>query len=178
MIMSMSKSSRNTGPNQPWAILCLGLLVGLSLFAATPIPITPNQNGTVGVAASTSQLLFTQPFCQTTGITRGVYSVNTTTGVPSLYSAIPETAGECTENYIALATSLNTPAGFVAGTAYVTRNSIIYSIPPGGGAATPVTITGTALAATEGHSGIGFDVVGTFCFNLLFSSSQGVWKIT
>src|SRR5215831_3397820 len=71
------------------------------LFAGTPVLITNNLKGTVGVAASTSQLLFTQPFCATPGLTRGVYSVNTTTGAASLYAAIPET-GTCTENYIAL----------------------------------------------------------------------------
>src|SRR6266436_1111919 len=97
------------------AVLSAGLAIGLvtsALIAATPVTITSNQHGIVGVAASTSQLLFTQPFCQATGITRGVYSVNTTTGVPSLYSVIPEAPGECTENYIALATTLNSAAGF------------------------------------------------------------------
>src|SRR5215471_12627915 len=144
------------------------------LFAGTPVLITNNLRGTVGVAASTSQLLFTQPFCATAGVTRGVYSVNTTTGVASLYSAIPET-GVCTENYLALSTGLG---GFTAGAAYVTSGGTIYVVPPGGGVATALTITGDALSGPGGHSGIGFDTVGTFGNRLIFTSSDGVWAIT
>src|SRR6516225_1181780 len=91
-------------------MLAATLASGL-LSAGTPVLITNSLKGTVGVAASTSQLLFTQPFCATPGVTRGVYSVNTTTKLASLYSAIPET-GVSTENYIALSTGLG---GFTAG---------------------------------------------------------------
>jgi hypothetical protein len=154
-------------------LLAATLASGL-LYAGTPVLITNNLRGTVGVAASTSQLLFTQPFCATQGVTRGVYSVNTTTGVASLYSAIPET-GVCTENYLALSTG---SGGFTAGAAYVTDGGTIYVVPPGGGVATALTITGDALSGPGGHSGIGFDTVGTFGNRLIFTSSDGVWAIT
>ena len=144
------------------------------VFGGTPVLITNSLKGTVGVAASTSQLLFTQPFCATSGVTRGVYSVNTTTGAASLYAAIPET-GTCTENYIALSTG---SGGFAAGAAYVTAGGTIFVVPPGGGSATPLTITGDALSGPGGHSGIGFDTVGTFGNRLIFTSSDGVWAIT
>ena len=154
-------------------MLAATLASGL-LSAGTPVLITNSLKGTVGVAASTSQLLFTQPYCATAGVTRGVYSVNTTTGTPSLYSAIPET-GVCTENYIALSTG---SGGFSAGAAYVTSGGAIYVVPPGGGVATPFLITGDALSGPDGHSGIGFDTVGTFGNRLIFTSSDGVWAIT
>lgn len=156
-----------------------GMLSSEFLFGAgTPVTITSALKGTIGVAASTSQLLFTQPFCTTTGVTRGVYSVNTTTGVPTLYAALPELAA-CTEDYLALSTG---SGGFTAGATYVTQGATIYVVPPfvppGPGSATPLTITGDALTAPFGHSGIGFDTVGTFGFELIFTSSDGVWLIS
>ena len=157
----------------------LATILAGALTAATPVALTTNQHGTVGVAASTSQLLFTQPFCPTAGVQRGVYSVDSA-GVSTLYALIPQLSGSetCTENYIALATTKNATAGFVAGTAYVTNGNAILVVPPGGGAATPMTITGAALSDTGGHSSVGFDQNGAFGFNLFYTSSEGVWKIT
>ena len=157
----------------------LGLVASFltaALTAATPVAVAPNLNGTVGVAASESQLLFTQPFCATANVTRGVYAVDPASAAVSLYSAIPET-GTCIENAITLASNSNSSAGFVPGTAYVTSSASIYAVPPGGGTATKVTITGAALTDSSNHSAITFDNVGTFGFNLLYSSSDGVWEI-
>src|SRR5947207_3228552 len=119
------------------------------LSGATPVVISGGLKGTVGVAASTSKLLFTQPFCTTAGVPRGVYSVNTTTGIPFLYAPLPELgAGGCLENYLAISTGAG---GFTAGATYVTQANLIYVVPPGGGSATAMTITGSPLTATDGH---------------------------
>jgi hypothetical protein len=169
--------------------LLIALALG-TLFAATPIQIT-TASGSIGVAASQSQLLFTQPFCSDASgllpVARGVYSVNTTTGIPSLYAALPIPSVPavpiggvnyyCAEPYLALAATGN-HGGFTPGAAYVTQGANIYVVPPGGGSATLLTITGTPLTATEGHSGISFDTEGAFGYHLIFASSDGVWTVT
>jgi len=169
--------------------LLIALALG-TLFAATPTQITP-ASGSIGVTATESQLLFTQPFCSDASgllpVPRGVYTVNTGTGFPSLYAALPVPSVlpvsiggvnyYCAEPYLALAATSNL-GGFTAGAAYVTQGANIYVVPPGGGLATPLTINGTALTAVQGHSGIGFDTVGSFSGDLIFASSDGVWTIT
>jgi hypothetical protein len=60
----------------------------------------------------------------------------------------------------------------------VTQGTDIFVVPPGGGVAVPLVITGAALASTGNHSGIGFDTQGAFGSRLIYSSSEGVWAIT
>jgi hypothetical protein len=79
--------------------------------------------------------------------------------------------------YMTLAAAGNL-GGFTAGAAYVTQGANIYVVPPGGGSSTLLTISGTPLAATQGHSGIQFDTQGAFGYNLIFTSSEGVWTVT
>src|SRR3954453_7581693 len=162
----------------------LTTMVAGVLSAATPNQITTAM-GPVGVAATQSQLLFTQPFCTTDAagtmpVQHGVYSVNTTTGAATIYAALPPApatgAGFCVENYIAIAQAGNM-GGFPAGTAYVTQGPTIFVVPPGGGSATPLTVT-PPVTATQGHSGIQFDTSGAFQGRLIFTSSEGVWAIT
>ena len=138
------------------------------LFAATPVAITPATDS-VGVAATSSELLFTQPFCATAGTQRGVYKVNTSTGIASLLALIPET-GLCVENYIAISPGY---PGFPAGNAYVTSDATIYQVSPIG-VVTTLAVGGAALNSAEGHSGIAFN---PNTGQLLFSSTGGVWTI-
>ena len=179
------------------------LLAGV-VFGATPSVITTSTTQPIGVAATESQLLFTQPFCSdATGthapgangtqisVVRGVYSVNPSTGAVSLYSALPAPTGgtqitlggvtyHCAEDYIALTQNGFGVHGFVPGTAYVTQGAQIFVIPPGGGPAAPLTITGAPLSANQGHSGIQFDASTNCAFgcNLIYSSENGIWEIT
>src|SRR5450759_2750410 len=72
------------------SLALLAMMLGSSLFAQDQI--TTGLQGTIGVAASQSQLLFTQPFCSTDAaapVPRGVWSVYTGTGAASLYAPIP-----------------------------------------------------------------------------------------
>jgi hypothetical protein len=163
------------------SLALLAMMLGSSLFAQTQIT---TGSGNIGVAATESQLLFTQPFCSTDAlgtlpVARGVYSVNTTTGAASLYASIPTPSTTisglfCAEMYIAIA-QIGNLGSFAAGSAYVTQGPAIYVVPPGGGAATPMTITGAPLVAPFGHSGIGFDLNG---HNLIYTSAFGVWMVT
>ncbi len=138
------------------------------LFAATPILITNQASGSIGVAATSSELLFTQPFCAGT-VTRGVYKVDPSTGNASLLALIPDT-GLCVENYIAISPGY---PGFPAGNAYVTSDATIYQVTPTG-VRTVLTVTGSALASNGGHSGIAFNAA---TGQLIFSSTGGVWTI-
>ena len=96
------------------------LLAGLG-FAATPAVIT-SASGPVGIAATTSELLFTQPYCSTAGVTRGVYAVDTVTSTPALIATVPDGPTACTENYLAI--SLGT-GGFAQGDVFVTSGDNI-----------------------------------------------------
>jgi hypothetical protein len=175
-----------------------------AVFGATPTVITTSTTQPIGVAASESQLLFTQPFCSDiTGqfapgangtqvsVTRGVYSVDPSTAAVSLYSALPSpTTGpqlilggvtyHCTEDAITLTANGAAVNGFIPGTAYVTQGSQIFAIPPGGGLAVPLATTGAPLSGNQGHSGITFDNSANCNYgcNLLYSSENGIWEIT
>jgi hypothetical protein len=176
-----------------------------AVLGATPSVITTSTTQPIGVAATESQLLFTQPFCSDitgqfapgTGgtqipVVRGVYSVDPATAAVSLYAALPAptTSGTqitlggftyyCAEMYIALTQNGFAVHSFTPGTAYVTQGAEIFAIPPGGGSAAPLSITGAALSATQGHSGIQFDTSTNCAFgcNLIYTSENGIWEIT
>ncbi len=154
----------------------LGALTSLFLtnLAFSQTTLTTSVQAPVGVTASTSQVLFTQPYCNSSGVQRGVYSLNPTTGAPSLYATLPAatTANGCTENYLAIAPGVG---GFPAGTVYVTNGPSILRVTAG--STVPFTTTGAALSAPFGHSGIGFDTVGTFGYDMIFTSADGIWAI-
>jgi hypothetical protein len=164
----------------------LGTVLAGVVLAANPTQIT-TAKGPNGVAATEFQLLFTQPYCNidaggATPVQRGVYSVDTTTGAASLYAALPVpttmTNGLfCAEAYIALA-QIGNAGGFTPGAAYVTQGPVIFVVPPGGGLASAMNITGAPLTSSHGHSGIQFDTVGSFGSNLIYTSEDGVWTVT
>jgi hypothetical protein len=173
---ALVKSVRTSGPDvfrerqmlKHQMLLFCCVIGSTSLFAATPNLLTTNDSGPIGVAATPSRLLFTEPFCTPGPVDRGVYSVNPTTGAITELAHIP--GDGCVENYIAI--SPGNP-GFPNGNAYVTSNSTIYEVTPTG-TVSVLAVTGSPLTAIDGHSGIGFNSV---TGQLLFSSSGGVWTI-
>jgi len=118
----------------------------------------------VGIAVSTTQLLVTENGCQT------IYSVNSSGTAYSVFATLPTThvsAPSC-ESYIAISQGLG---GFPAGEVYVTQGNVIYKIASTGGTPTVfATIHGlneAALLSAGFHSGITFDAVGTFGYNMI-----------
>ena len=150
------------------------LVAAAALAVAQPHVISPTSAGNtgaapIGIAATTSQLLFTQPFCPPAQ-TRGVYSANPVTGASTLVAAI--TAGNpslCSENYMAISPGLD---GFTAGDYYVTAASTVPNqelVLKNG-----TTVFASGINAPTLHAGITFDQVGTFGGALIVLSNGAV----
>lgn len=151
---------------------CASIATVAAMVAAAQTIIYPTSAGNfgaapIGIAATTSSLLFTEPFCPGQQ-TRGIYSVSVPSGASTLVTPIPQGAAACTENYLVIAPGGN---GFTAGDTYTT-------------AASPTTAGQEAvykngvlfidhIPAPMQHAGITFDTVGTFGGDLIVTG-QGV----
>ena len=153
---------------------CTATLGAMIATAQTPPAIIPatsagNTGAALnGIAATTSELLFTQPFCAGQQ-TRGIYQENLVTGTSTLLFAIPE-AGTCAENYLTIASGLG---GFTVGDTFATGVSTTNS------ADEEVFKNGTTkfidlLPSSKNHAGIAFDTSGTFGFNLIVTTEGAV----
>jgi hypothetical protein len=151
---------------------CAAMFGAVLATAQTPAIITataPGNTGAapIGIAATTSELLFTQPFCA--GFqTRGIYSSDVVS-TSALLSAIPE-EGTCAENYLAISPGLG---GFTAGDTFVTGVSTINP------ANTEVFKNGSIkfiepIPNSKDHAGITFDAAGTFGFALIVTAEGSV----
>jgi len=142
--------------------------------ASAPVGIAP-----IGIGATSTQLLFSSPYCETPGQPRGVYTVTgLAPGVPPILIgtvtetfSIPELGG-CggVENYFAISPGLG---GFPVNSVYATN-------PTFAGANTDVVlkdgvpfITGIT-DSNSGHAGITFDTVGTFANALIVTTPDAV----
>jgi hypothetical protein len=143
------------------------------VFAApSDFTITPALNEPIGVAYSktANKLLFTTPFC---GFTREVRSV-TDTGVNTLFATLPpriyfdDNIRNCYEEYIAVSPGLG---GFGAGDVYVTQGKKIVKVSANGATVTDNWVTNLDVTVT--HTGIAFDTVGTFGFQMIISGQNG-----
>jgi hypothetical protein len=147
------------------------------------LPVSGSLNTPIGMAFDqyTNQLLLTLPFCGTptnnnmvTGFQiasidglGNTYKFATLPDVPvsSQHPGVPY--GYCFENYIAVSPGLG---GFTPGAVFVTQGQNIIQVPPGGGTGTLfATLPGTA----DTESGIAFDTVGTFCYNMIVTEQDG-----
>lgn len=153
---------------------CTATLGAMIATAQTPPAIIPatsagNTGAALnGIAATTSELLFTQPFCAGQQ-NRGIYQENLVTGTSALLFAIPET-GTCAENYLTIASGLG---GFTAGDTFATGVSTTNS------ANDEVFKNGStkfidSLTGSKNHVGITFDTAGTFGFNLIVTTEGAV----
>jgi len=168
-------------------LFAFAAIVGaVSVTAQTPPNVIPalstgnNGAGLNGIAATTSELLFTQPFCvvpsppvppqtqppQTQQ--RGIYKEDLTTGTSTLLFSIPET-GECAENYLAISPGLG---GFTAGDTFATGDSTTSSF-KNAVYKNGSTLFIDALSLSKNHVGITFDASGTFGFNMILSPQGG-----
>jgi len=139
----------------------------------TVIP-TGSATGPVGIAATTSQVLFSRPFCQTTAGTRVIDqlfpSVSTVFTLPDQLLVGTDFDHTCAENYFAIAQGTG---GFAAGS--------IYAFVVVGGNRTivkePGNVTFTTLPpgfSNTNHTFVAFDTVGAFAFNLLVTGQTAV----
>ena len=154
------------------------LRLGVGIFAAAtiaaqPTIISPNTSSIapLGVGATTSELLFTQPFCENPVQSRGVYSVTNFVGTgltrtATMSETIPlvETHS-CAENYFMISTG---SGGFTPGAVYSTGwnpNNQSAAIFKNGSLFIPT------LNGTLGLAGITFDTVGTFNMALIATTN-------
>ncbi len=168
--------------------LMMGTLSALAQVGPQPTVIKPTSTSApvgiapIGIGATSTELLFSSPYCVTPGQPRGVYNVTgLAPGVPGALDPgtafklfpIPELGG-CggAENYFAISPGLG---GFPANSVYVTS-------PTSAGANTDVVLVDgnttpfiTGISDSEsGHAGITFDTVGTFANALIVTSASAV----
>jgi hypothetical protein len=124
-----------------------------SVFASVPAPI--------GVAASQSQLVVSE-YCT------GNLDTIDDLGTVSLFTSIPGyPVGTCTEMYLAISPGLGT---WAASDLYATQGGQVWKISPDGSSVTPFA---TIPSCGVTHSGITFDHVGTFGFDMIVSCNNG-----
>jgi hypothetical protein len=161
-----------------------------------PAKIIPGAGAPIGIAATPTELLYSEPYCQTTPGSRVINSVNPSTSAITLFATLPDeiAAGTlslanqlttCGENYFAISAG---QGGFLsfAGDVYV--NTFTYTgTDPGPFAMSNHILhyskTGTFVSEFAGpgtlgtlgnHAGIIFDTTGTFQNALIETGEQGV----
>jgi hypothetical protein len=136
------------------------------LYAASSTQFSSGSSGVVGVAASKSDLIVSE-YCS-----QNIDTVDCL-GKISLLATIPGPVGPCIEKYPAIAPALSANAGFTPRDIFVTQGTDVYKIR--GSTVTPfATIPGCAAD----HTGITFDHVGTFGYNMIVTcQGGGVWKV-
>ncbi len=145
---------------------CTPLLQG----AASTFTITPALNEPIGVAYSSTanKLLFSQPF---NGKTNRLVMGVTDAGASSVFGTLPDRVtstlhADAWEDYIAVSPGLG---GFTKGAVFVTQGQNIVQIAPTGGAAAFFT---NIPALTDTHTGIAFDDVGTFGYQMILTGQN------
>jgi hypothetical protein len=142
-------------PTSNWS----GLASTPSVFASVPAPI--------GVAASPAQLIVSE-YC--TGNLDKIDDL----GTVSFFAAIPGyPVGTCIEMYLAISPGLGT---WAANDIYATQGGLVWKISPNGSSVTPFA---TIPACGSTHSGITFDHVSSFGFDMIVSCNNGnVYRVT
>jgi hypothetical protein len=150
----------------------VNLVASASIAIAAPVGSVPITNP-ITPAADTTKVLVSSPYCGTPS--SPVTLTDITHGSPgSLFSSIPTTSfnSGCAEIPIAISPGL---VGFFPGSVYVAypdsngTNTVIASIPPAGGAPTPI---GTIPGAFD-HVGLVFDAAATYGGGLLVMTETG-----
>jgi hypothetical protein len=147
------------------------LAVGVTLADTPPAAISATSAGNTGaapngIAATTTELLFTQPYCGGKQA-RGIYLENLVGGTSTLTTPLPD-RGVCSENYLAISPGLG---GFTAGDTYATgagtntNNEAVYK----NGA-----LFIDNFPASFHHAGVTFDASGTFGFDLIVTAEGSV----
>ena len=142
-----------------------GLLAMTGILHAASSTQFGSAGSVVGVAATQTDLLVTE-YC-----TQAVDTVDCS-GKVSLFAMLPGDAG-CTEKYLTIAPAQSANAGFTPRDVFVTQGALVYKISGGS-----VTWFANIPGATTDHTGITFDHVGTFGYNMIVTTEGGgVWKL-
>ncbi len=146
------------------ALTTAGLLAMAGIFYAASPTQFGSATGVVGVAASQSDLIVTEYS------TQNVDTIDCA-GKVSLLATIPGPAGNSLEKYIAIAPSQSANAGFTPRDIFVTQGANVYKV----GSATPFA---TIQGCGDDHTGITFDHVGTFGYNMIVTCQNGgIWSV-
>ena len=146
-------------------------IIALSQTVINPTSAGNTGAAPIGVVATPTQLLFSQPFCAGQQV-RGIYSANPVTGASTLvtpFTAANTNLGVCAENYFAISSGLG---GFTAGDSFATAAS------PTTSGQEAVLRNGALfidhIPASHQHAGINFDNAGTFGGALIVFSEGSV----
>ncbi len=144
-------------------------------------PFAANQVN--GISAVGGVVLYTRPFCQvpagadSTINPRLIFQLHGD-GSVTKFGQIPYLIYDgnfnttCAENYIAIAPGQGAWAA-KAGYVYVTQGDIVYELKPDG-TNNGIFVTLPAGFGAGGHTGINFDTVGSFGYNMIVSGTGGV----
>ena len=152
-------------PRTKITLTIAGLLsLAVILYAANPTPFA-TVNTPIGVAASGTDLIVTE-YCG--------HNVDTLDcqGNVTLLATLPGIS-DCREEYVTIAPSQSVNAGFTPRDIFVTQGPAIYKVTGG-------TVTPFALMPDCGQdeTGITFDHVGTFGYNMIVTCDNGpVWQV-
>jgi hypothetical protein len=138
----------------------------------------PNGIAPIGIGVTATELLFSEPYCQTPNQPRGVFSVTALApGAPGTLNAtvgatpisIPEDG--CAENYFVISSGLG---GFPLNSVYATDPTS-----SSGGTDTVykdgVSFISGLTDTAAGHAGITFDTVGTFANALIVTTPNAIF---
>src|SRR5438477_10036396 len=135
--------------------------------AANPTPFGSPIPMPIGVAASKTDVIATE-YCSLR-----IDKINCFGNVSKL-GTLPQGTG-CGEKYITIAPGQAAMAGFTPRDIFIASGPNIYRLRPPNQTA---TLFATLSSNTTDHTGITFDHVGTFGYNLIVTTENGVvWKI-
>src|SRR5437762_8650358 len=136
------------------------------LYAATSTQFG-SATGVIGVAAAPADLLVTEYS------TQNLDTIDCN-GKTALLATIPGPAGANLERYLVIAPSQSANAGFTPRDIFVTQGNDIYKLRAPGSPTLFTTIQGCG----DDHTGITFDHVGTFGYNMIVTCQNGgVWSV-
>jgi len=150
------------------------VLVGTAAAQTIIQPTAPRGIAPIGVGATTSELLFSQPFGSIAPQPRGIYSVtNISAAGPVRTATLAQTISLPTtmdaENYFYISPGLG---GFAAGSVYATNPTSLSSdaVYKDG-----ILFINAIPDSNPGHAGITFDTVGTFRNAMIVTTSSGIF---
>ena len=152
--------------------ICMALVAVATLTFGQPF--TPTIVSTtivqpVGIAADTTRVLVTAPYCDGGGSSaRGVYDVTSGTATVFKLFSLPAGWNSCAESYIVISNGLG---GFPAGNVYVTSGNLVLQITPGGTMTTFATLN--ISSSVNPDIPITIDRVGSWGNRLIVTALSG-----
>ena len=143
------------------SLIIVMFLAAAGLLYAANRMFFANESFPTGITVSPTQLLVSQ-YC------RPQIDSISPLGVVTPFATVPGNIGECKERYMAISPGLG---GWAPTDIYLTDGTLVYKIPNLGGAG---TLFATVPDCGYDHSGITFDHVGTFGFDMIVTCDNGI----